>query len=36
LGPTHMDAYLRFKRVEAEKAAGLSEAELCAHYFEIY
>jgi glutamine synthetase len=35
-GPTHRDAYLRFKRVEAEKTAGLSEAELCAHYFEIY
>jgi glutamine synthetase len=36
LGSTHMDAYLRFKRVEAEKAAGLSEADLCAHYCEIY
>ncbi|HJU19981.1 MAG TPA: glutamine synthetase family protein [Stellaceae bacterium] len=35
-GPVHAEAYLRFKRVEAEKAAGLSEAELCAHYFEIY
>jgi glutamine synthetase len=35
-GPTHLDAYLRFKRVEAEKIAGLSPAELCAHYAEIY
>ena len=35
-GPVHRDAYLRFKRVEAEKAAGLSPAELCARYFEIY
>jgi glutamine synthetase len=35
-GPTHFEAYLRFKRVEAEKVAGLSPAELCAHYAEIY
>jgi glutamine synthetase len=35
-GPTHMEAYLRFKRVEAEKMAGLSAAELCARYAEIY
>jgi glutamine synthetase len=35
-GPTHSDAYLRFKRVEAEKVAALSPAELCAHYAEIY
>jgi glutamine synthetase len=35
-GPLHRDAYLRFKRVEAEKVAGLSPAELCAHYVEIY
>jgi glutamine synthetase len=35
-GPTHLDAYLRFKRVEAEKVAGLSPAELCARYAEIY
>jgi hypothetical protein len=35
-GPVHRDAYLRFKRVEAEKVAGLSPAELCARYFEIY
>ncbi len=35
-GPLHHDAYLRFKRVEAEKVAGLSPAELCAHYAEIY
>jgi hypothetical protein len=32
----HRDAYLRFKRVEAEKVAGFSPAELCAHYAEIY
>ena len=25
-GPTHFDAYIRFKRVEAEKVAGLSPA----------
>ncbi|MGH7112745.1 MAG: hypothetical protein ACREFK_20275, partial [Stellaceae bacterium] len=35
-GPTHLDAYLRFKRIEMEKTAGLSEAKLCAQYFEIY
>ena len=35
-GTTHLDAYLRFKRVEAEKVADLSEPELCAHYAEIY
>jgi glutamine synthetase len=35
-GPLHRDAYLRFKRVEAEKVAGLSPSELCAHYAEIY
>ena len=35
-GPTHFDAYLRFKRVEAEKVAGLSPAELCARYAEVY
>jgi glutamine synthetase len=35
-GPTHLDAYLRFKRVEAEKVAGLSHPELCAHYASIY
>jgi glutamine synthetase len=36
LGPMHREAYLRFKRVEAEKVASLSPAELCAQYFEIY
>lgn len=36
LGATHLDAYLRFKRVEAEKVAQLSHPELCAHYAEIY
>jgi glutamine synthetase len=35
-GPTHLDAYLRFKRVEAEKVAGLAPAELCARYAEVY
>lgn len=35
-GPTHFEAYLRFKRVEADKVASLSAAELCAHYAEIY
>src|SRR5271169_2252584 len=35
-GAVHGDAYLRFKRVEAEKVAALSPAELCAHYAEIY
>ena len=35
-GPTHFDAYLRFKRVEAEKMAGLSHPELCARYAEVY
>ena len=36
LGPTHRDAYLRFKRVEMAKVADLSPAALCAHYAEIY
>ncbi|HEV2098482.1 MAG TPA: glutamine synthetase family protein [Stellaceae bacterium] len=35
-GPVHRDAYLRFKQIEAEKAAALSPAELCARYAEIY
>jgi glutamine synthetase len=35
-GPTHLDAYLRFKRVEAEKIAEFSDPELSAHYAEIY
>ena len=35
-GAMHLDAYLRFKRVEAAKVADLSHAELCAHYAEIY
>ena len=35
-GPTHFDAYMRFKRVEAEKVAGLAAPELCARYAEIY
>lgn len=35
-GPTHFDAYLRFKRVEAEKVAQLSPAGLCTRYAEVY
>src|SRR6516162_7750197 len=35
-GSTHFDAYLRFKRVEAEKVAGFSAPELCARYAEVY
>ncbi len=35
-GHTHFDAYLRFKRVEAEKVAEFSHSDLCGHYFEIY
>ena len=35
-GATHLDAYLRFKRVEWEKVAQLSPAELCARYAEVY
>lgn len=36
LGALHRDAYLRFKRVEAEKVAALTPSELCVHYAEIY
>jgi glutamine synthetase len=35
-GSTHLDAYLRFKRVEAAKVAEMSDPELCAHYAQIY
>lgn len=35
-GATHLDAYLRFKRAEAEKIAAFSPSQLCAHYAEIY
>jgi len=35
-GTTHFDAYLRFKRVEAEKVAEFSPAELCPRYAEVY
>jgi len=35
-GPTHLDAYMRFKRVEAEKVAGLAAPELCARYADVY
>ncbi|MGH7047716.1 MAG: hypothetical protein ACREE2_15145 [Stellaceae bacterium] len=36
LGPLHRDAYLRFKRAEAQKMAQISPADLCARYAEIY
>jgi len=35
-GPVHVEAYLRFKRVEWEKVAELPPAELCARYAEVY
>jgi glutamine synthetase len=35
-GAMHREAYLRFKRVEAEKTAEMADPELCAHYAEIY
>jgi glutamine synthetase len=35
-GAVHREAYLRFKRAEWEQVAGLSAAELCAQYAEIY
>ncbi|HEV2303080.1 MAG TPA: glutamine synthetase family protein [Stellaceae bacterium] len=35
-GAVHLDAYLRFKRVELEKVARLAPAELCRHYAAIY
>jgi len=35
-GPAHLEAYLRFKRVEWEKVAELPPAELCARYAEVY
>jgi glutamine synthetase len=35
-GPTHFDAYMRFKRAEAEKTLGLSPAEACSRYAEVY
>jgi glutamine synthetase len=35
-GPTHLEAFLRFKRVEWEKVAELSHPELCARYAEVY
>jgi glutamine synthetase len=36
LGATHREAYLRFKRAEWEQVSGLSPAELCARYAEVY
>jgi glutamine synthetase len=35
-GPVFLDAYLRYKRAEAERAKGLDPAELCARYAEVY
>jgi glutamine synthetase len=35
-GPVFLDAYLCYKRAEAERAAGLDPAELCARYAEVY
>jgi glutamine synthetase len=35
-GERFLDVYLRFKRAELRAVAGLSEAELCARYAEIY
>ncbi len=35
-GPVFLDAYLRYKRAEAEHMAGLEPAELCARYAEVY
>ncbi len=35
-GPVLLDAYLCYKRTEAERAKGLDPAELCARYAEIY
>ena len=36
LGPVFLDAYLRHKRAEMEHVAGLSAAELCVRYAEVY
>jgi glutamine synthetase len=35
-GPVFLDAYLCYKRAEAERAAGLDPATLCARYAEVY
>jgi glutamine synthetase len=35
-GDAFFDVYLRFKRAELRQVDGLSEAELCARYAEIY
>ena len=35
-GPTFLDAYLRHKRSEIGYVAGLSDADLCARYAEVY
>ena len=35
-GPVFLDAYLRHKRAEAEKVAGLDATELCGRYAEVY
>jgi glutamine synthetase len=35
-GETFFDAYLRFKHAELRVIDGLTEAEICARYAEIY
>jgi glutamine synthetase len=35
-GDTFFDVYLRFKRAELRVVEGLTEAEICARYAEIY
>ena len=35
-GDTFLDAYLRFKRAELRVVGGLTEAEICARYAEVY
>ncbi len=35
-GDTFFDAYLRFKRAELKAVDGLTEAETCARYAEVY
>ncbi len=35
-GPVHLDAYLRHKRAEVKQMAGLTPAELCDRYAEVY
>src|SRR5262249_30421634 len=35
-GPTHLEAYLRHKRAELAQVDGMSAAELCMKYAEVY